>query len=363
MVENQFELGMGLFSTSNTSLFDAYVDDLLLNKIEYLRVDIPNYQDAVNLAQSKAAVIRAIAKGAKVIWGVSSNVYDNQAYAITIAKWPTFRAAILSAAQWAQDNGVYEFQIGNEEESHIGYMCEAGTMVRVSNVVTVTTPVAHGFDGEHDIYIGNSGVESMDGTFSITVDNATTFHYTAAGDDGANTATADVGDLDVGDLRALLKSVFTEAQTVFTNGKISYTCADFTIDDWVAAGKGDVDILASNIYRGTSVATTWRTRIDALVAGFGAENTYLTEFSLNSTSLDTYSTDEEVQATAISEMLDYIKAAGITRAHYFYYLGNSFGALKANGVRRKLWDVLKITNDWKRRKTASQKEIRGLSHG
>ena len=54
-------------------------------------------------------VIRTIAKGVKVIWGVSSNSFNNADYTITAENWPIFRQAILDNALWAQNNGVYEF--------------------------------------------------------------------------------------------------------------------------------------------------------------------------------------------------------------------------------------------------------------
>ncbi|GAG97907.1 unnamed protein product, partial [marine sediment metagenome] len=38
---------------------------------------------------------------------------------ITAENWEAQREAILSVAKWAQENGVHEFQIGNEEEKHV----------------------------------------------------------------------------------------------------------------------------------------------------------------------------------------------------------------------------------------------------
>ena len=52
---------------------------------------------------------------------------------------------------------------------------------------------------------------------------------------------------------------------------------------------------------------------------FGADSTYITEFSLSASSLYDYSTDETVQAEAITEIIEYIKASGITRAFYFQW--------------------------------------------
>jgi hypothetical protein len=261
-------LGMGLFSTYNTSEFDGYVGILLANGFTELRIDIPGYQNTVWLEQSKAAVIRAVAKGAKVIWGVSSNNGADPDNTITSTTWLDYRAAILDAAQWAQDNGVYEFQLGNEEEYH-------------NDDTTLT-------DAQ---------------------------------------------------LIANLKSVATDVQAIFTNGNVSYSCWGGSIDDWITAGKSDIDILASNVYMGGegSYGNGWKTLITNLVDAFGADGTYLTEFGPSYTSLDDYSTDEAEQAEAVAEMIEYIKASGITRAFYFCYQSDKFGALKNDGTYRLLW--------------------------
>ena len=68
--------------------------------------------NTISYERSKAAVIRAVNKGVRVIWGISG--FWKQT--MTAANWPILRQAILDAAAWAQANGVYEFQIGNEME-------------------------------------------------------------------------------------------------------------------------------------------------------------------------------------------------------------------------------------------------------
>jgi len=258
-------LGMGLFSVN-----ESYVDTILANGFEELRIDIPDYQNTTWLNNSKAMVIRTIAKGAKVIWGVSSNAYSNSDYTITAENWPTFRQAILDAAQWAQDNGVFEFQLGNEEEAH-----NDDTTLTDAQLITN------------------------------------------------------------------LKSVATDVQAIFTNGNVSYTCRGLNITDWVSVGKGDIDILASNIYRGTPSSESWKTNITNLVDGFGADGTYITEFNLNASGVDNYSEDEAVQAEAVTEMIEYIKASGMTRAFYFCWIDDvyaNFGVVKGDGTYRLLWN-------------------------
>jgi len=256
-------LGMGLYSGRA-----SYIDTLLANGFEELRIDIPDYQNAIWLNNSKATVIRAIDKGAKVIWGVSSNAYNDIDYTITAENWPTYRQAILDAAQWAQDNGVYEFQLGNEEEFHVD-----GDTMTVAQIITN------------------------------------------------------------------LKSVATEVKKIFTNGNVSYTCAQTYISNWISGGKGDIDILASNVYMGgTTFDESWKTDITNLVNAFGADGTYLTEFNLSYVSLDDYSTYEVVQAAGITEMIEYIKASGMTRAFYYCWLGDTFGIVKYDGTYRLLWN-------------------------
>jgi len=229
--------------------------------------DLRDYTDTASVDASKAAVIVANAKGLKFIWGVSSNPT-----VITATTWVNFRQAILDAAQWAQDNGVYEFQIGNEEELHVD-----GTTITVSQII------------------------------------------------------------------ANLKAVATDVKAIFTNGNVSYSCWQNTIYDWVVAGKGDIDILASNVYMGGngSYSEIWKTRITNLVNTFGADNTYITEFAPSYSSLEDYSTDEAVQAAGVTEMIEHMKDSGITRALFYTwhdYPGGLFGPVKNDGTYRLLWD-------------------------
>ena len=269
-------LGMGLFRTENISEIDGHVDILLANGFTEIRMDLPNWTDEWDsITHSKTSVIRVISKGVNVIWGVTQNNGSNSDLTITAENWPLFRAAILSAAQWAQDNGVYEFQLGNEEEMHID-----GTTITAAQIIIN------------------------------------------------------------------LKALATDVQEIFTNGKVSYTCYPPNIDDWVTAGKGDIDILASNVCMGGdgTYNDVWKTRITNLVNAFGADGTYLTEFNLSWSDIDDCSIDEAVQAAAVTEMIEYIKASGMTRAIFFCYKdpwwisGSPSGTLKSDGTYRLLWN-------------------------
>jgi len=271
-------LGMHIFPTSDNTYpfelspsFGDWVDELLSNGFTQLRIDSTYWSDAGAVAISKSAVAIAVSKGAEVIWGVGAG-----ATTLTSANWPDFRQGILDTAQWAQDNGVYEFQLGNEEELH--------------NDDTTLTDVQ---------------------------------------------------------LRTNIKAIATEVQAIFTRGNISYSCDQGSVNSWIAIGKGDMDILAVNEYMGETTFNnnTWKTDITNLVNAFGSNGTYLTEFSLSCVSLDTYSTDEAVQAAAVTEMIEYIKASGMERAIFFCYYDDSqpfgpegFGVVKTDGNYRLLWN-------------------------
>jgi hypothetical protein len=271
-------LGMHLFPTSDNTypfelspFFDDWVDELLANGFTQIRIDVTYWADASAIAISKSAITLAVSKGAQVIWGVGAG-----ATTLTSTNWPDFRQAILNAAQWAQDNGVYEFQIGNEEEAHV-------------DGITIT------------------------GSQMITN----------------------------------LKDVATEVQAIFTRGNVSYSYVWGYDDDWIAAGKGDIDIIAFNLYIDGEdyYSDGWKTIITNLVNAFGVDGTYLTEFGPSYSSLDDYSTDEAVQAAAVTEMIEYIKAPGMKRAIFFCYYDDSrpfgvqgFGVLKTDGNYRLLWN-------------------------
>ena len=225
-------LGMCLGGVDDINQFNTDVDTLLANGFTQIRVHLSPYTESGWQTLSKAAVLSAISKGADVIWGVTGG-----AGPLTADDWVDYRVEILAAAQWAQDNGVYEFQIGNEEEMH--------------------------------------------------------------NDDTTLTDTQ---------LIANLKSVATEVQAIFTNGNVSYSFGGVGINTWLTTGKGDIDILATNLYMGGHgyYDDWWKTLITKMVNAFGTDGIYLTEFGPSWSSLNDYSTDEAVQAKAISEMINYI---------------------------------------------------------
>ena len=337
------DLGSGVYSTEDTSVFDGYVDTLLANGFTQIRVDIPDYQDATLLARSKAAVIRAVAKGANVVWGVSSNNGNDVDYTITTENWPDFRLAILDAAQWAQDNGVYEFQLGNEEEDSLWR--HPVSITRTSNVATATFAEDHGFTDANPVIIWGATPEDFNAYTAtptdITVTGPKTFTYDSVGDDGSvsNPGSTSVGNMPEDTIQANIKALATDVKAIFTRGNVSYTTSSsYFMDKWHTLGRGDIDILAWNVYANTE---DWQDDVTNMIDWWGVEHSYITEFSVSYVSLDSYSTDEAVQAAGIESMLDYLKASGIQRALFYVYKAEGFGALKGDGTYRQLWENLK----------------------
>jgi hypothetical protein len=333
-------LGMGIFSTDTPSVFDGYVDTLLTNGFSELRVDIPNYQNTSWLEKSKGSVKRAVAKGVKVVWGVSSYNISHPEYTITTENWPAFRQAILDNARWAQENGVFEFQLGNEEEMHIWR--HPVSIVRTNNIATATFEEDHGFTSANPVIIWGGNPSDFNAYSAepvvITVTGPKTFTYPSAGSDGSvsNPRGTFIGNMAEATIQANLKAVASEVQGIFTRGNVSYTAScSYFMDKWHALGRGDIDVIAANVYSNQS---SWQEVVSNIVNWWGPEHTYITEFNLNYKSLSDYSNDENQQAAGLDSMIEYIKASGITRAYYFCYSDSKFGILKGDGTFRSLWN-------------------------
>jgi hypothetical protein len=243
----------------NIPEFDGYIDTLLANGFTQLRIHMPDYADSKDITASKAAVLRAIAKGAEVIWGVCASITGT-----TAANWSDYRTAVLSAAAWAQANGVYEFLLGNEEERH------------------------------------NDGTTLTDAQ-----------------------------------LRINLRSLATEVQAIFTRGNVGYGNSCTYLSNWLTEGRGDIDQLSWMVYIDEE---NWKNKVDAIVANFGADHTYINEFNVDAGG-EVW--DEAVQAAGITEMLDYFKASGITRVFFFCYTDpfwlSGFGIRNDDGTYRLGW--------------------------
>lgn len=256
-------LGMGMFSSSDPAINANYIRDCLRAGQE-IRIDIPTYTDSSWMARSKASVIQAVNLGAKVTWGVSSNTPTT----ITSSNFAAYKQAIKDAADWAQANGVWEFQLGNEEENHVD-----GSTVTASDVTA---------------YMIGAGA--------------------------------------------------TDAQNRFS-GNISYAVSPNLIPTYVSGGKGGLDKISFNIYSDSTPYWT-DSSLQNIYSAFGTD-AWISEFAPNSTSLDTYSTNEEKQLIQVKKMYDRIIAIGFNRVYFFCYNDTNFGAYNTTtGFYRLLWNIL-----------------------
>ena len=276
-------IGMCVCPTSDnvnalSNFFSAQMANLVAAKFTDVRMTCCNWNSIGSINRGKAAVALAVAMGLNVIWGVSGS-----GNVMTLFNWKAYSDKVLELAAWAESNGVYEFQIGNEEESF-----------------------------------------------------------------NDNTTLTDTK------LRENLRTLAIAVKAIFKRGKVSYSCQfdDFAVDPWIDEGKGDIDLLAINCYRGgLNFDNRWKTSITNMVNTFGVDGTYITEFNLSGHGLSYWSTDEAEQASGLAEMIDYIKASGVKRAMYFAYYDDmrpagpvGFGALKTDKTYRKLWNILRGIN-------------------
>ena len=259
----KIEMNMGYID--NLTDYESFIETLLSKNYDTIRTSLRNYTDTSQVSVTKQHVGLNSSHGLRSVWGISAN-------ALTSTTWVNYRLAVLDAALWAQNNSVYEFQIGNELEN------------------------------------------SIDGV----------------------TLTAD-------QLVINLKDLATDVKKIFNIGKVSYSfgASAANIARWIAAGKGDLDLLAFNLYRG-SVApfnSDWEGFIDDMYAEF-TEDTYISEFNLSSTSLASWSADQATQRSGLTEMINYIIESGIKRASFFTFYSDTLGCRTGAGVYKEIWTYI-----------------------
>lgn len=84
------------------------LDELWSNGIRNLRIALSNYTYIPGVDATKQAALLAKGKGFYVMWGVSHK------QPLSDSNWQDYANAVLSASQWAKDNELNEFQVGNE---------------------------------------------------------------------------------------------------------------------------------------------------------------------------------------------------------------------------------------------------------
>jgi hypothetical protein len=349
-------LGMVMFSTEGgTNLtnaqFDEYCDTLRSFGFTSIRLDIPDYQNAARVTQSKTMVLRAIAKGLNVVWGLSSNSYNNALYTITATNWSVDVSGTVDSTA-DTTHFVDDALTGTDDYVKGAYFY---------NITRGLGSVISGFVADTDTVTLSTAITGMTAGDSYTIKG-----YSASSLDAALWAqTNAVSEFQIGNeeelhndgttltdaqLRGNLKTLATSVQAIYTRGDVSYTLAAGQESAWNTLGRGDIDQMAFNKYRGGvgAYSNTWIDTITSMIGYFGADHTYLTEFALSYTSLADYNANSEIQARELAVMQKKIQDLGITRAYFFCYNNSSYGVISAYGAEpRLIWNTL--TTNGKRR--------------
>lgn len=271
-----------------------------------------------------ASDIKTFNPSTYILYGIanSSTVYLPTFYS-------TYLTSMLAEAQWAQDNGMDQFQVANEFEVsfHRGTL-GVTSITRSSNVSTAVTSSAHGLvTGDTIIITGSSPSSFNVSQVACTVIDSTTFTYANAGTDGSASGTILLGCGDLTIVR-LVKALATAAQAVFTRGPISYSFSQGYQAYWTSINPGtDLDLIGLDVYGSNSTKDSfddWKSIVDTVFATFGTQM-FISEFNLHASwgsSLacgfgPTCSIFDPYYADEAYRRMKYARSIGIQQAYFF----------------------------------------------
>jgi len=258
--------------------------------------------------------------------------------------YSTYRTYMLSEAQWAQDNGVDAFCVGNENlisaaNANAGMV--PTSITRTSNVATATFSYAHGLTtGDYIFVSGGSdasyrvaNTESGETTV-CTVTSPTTITYASTGTDGTASGSYKV-NWSAYEVIRKTKALAAAAQAVFTRGPIVYSESQGHTTCWRTLGitpGTDIDLWAFNGYgtpggdleTTTAGYDTWKAELDLCWGTFGT-NMIISEFNCVQDSgnhkvggLDKRDRGYEINhAKEMTRRLNYVKSLGIEQCYYY----------------------------------------------
>src|SRR5690348_3729438 len=166
------KIGMNYGNQSNYTGSQADADFAYLKRLGFtnLRINLPPYDSTVNLPNTQDMVVRAVAQGFYVVYGVVSGFGGNT---ITSARWTAHNNYVLNTlAPWAQSHGVSELCLDNEVELQLTSQvtaAQARSDIRTlaSNVKSVfTRKVSYSTANQSSIitpwYTANEGIGALD---------------------------------------------------------------------------------------------------------------------------------------------------------------------------------------------------------
>lgn len=283
-----------------------------------------------------------------VLFGITNNiasVTDRPDLSTFIpSAYTTYRTYMLAEAQWAQDNLVDAFCIGNENlisTAHANAGMVPTSITRASNVATATFSYNHGLTtGDYIFVSGGSDAsyrvadtESGE-TVQCTVVSPTVITYPSTGSDGTATGSYKV-NWSAYEVIRKTKALGAAAQAVFTRGPIVYSESQGHTTCWRTIGitpGTDIDLWGLNGYGtvGGDLETTtngydsWKAELDACWGTFGTDM-IITEFNCVQDSgnhkvggLDKRDRGYEVNhAKEMTRRLNYVKSLGVEQCYYF----------------------------------------------
>lgn len=161
---------------------------------------------------------------------------------------------------------------------------------------------------------------------------------------------ADGTTITASTMQTNLKSLATSAQAIYTAGPIDYVVSIDDVAPWISGGKGDLDLLGINIYKGfLTEYAGFVSALESCYTTFGS-NMFIGEFNTGNGFPDAvpygYSAAEELWTKANLTRRKLIDGHGIEWYFFCYRDGqssvpaNSFSLRKTNGDYRKAWDFI-----------------------
>lgn len=318
-----------------------------------IRIQLRNHSDSSSaLTAQQTTIQQARSLGfSEIMWGVVNNSVPQ-----TNASMTSYMNDVLVQAGWANDNGVTDFQVGNELDTDAH---------RLQSITSITTPVSankarvlisagHDYtDGQTVEISGVTGANaaSYNGTFAIFNVTPTTFDYQMAG----NVVTPAGGSPKVGFplsyLRGIIRTIAANVKTAYPNLKISYSASQGGSGaGWLADGDiGQLDMMYINAYGTTETdivgfrktVTDWKNKFGAK-AGVTEVNVWIQNWSTTTVS-------EADQARLLKLRLDVLKEIdlpGYIFTFNWFTTGNPFALYKQTGEFRPAWDIVK-TEEYK----------------
>lgn len=243
--------------------------------------------------------------------------------------YDTFLPIVQGHLEWAVENGMNAFQIGNEWEiSAQSASLSITSLTRATNVTTAVCATAHGLATGDTVIISGASPSSFNVTTTVTVTDATTYTYANAGVDesATGTLTHKIGEPT---FCRLSKQFAVDLRALVDVGDVKLTVAvsQGHISGWVATTITpgvDLDYVGLDEYGASNSYSAFTDEIDQMYTVYG-DTLIMSEFNVN-TPWTTASIDGVTPATRgfdaryAEEMyrrFKYIEAKGITQAYVF----------------------------------------------